>query len=615
MADVVTLHPATSGEDTIPRPGSRADRLRMPLARTVLRGLAEANNVCVRPVLIRRTDTITGATDIQEIPCGATLATKCRPCAERHRKLRIQQIREGWHLTEEPRVTPDPPGGDVLTLVELRADLEFDRGNAQRSADFPALAQLDEAIELVDEELSTRRIRGTLTPSQENKPRRKRSTRRRADASELPRQPVDPKTIGRVYVGRDGRPHLQSTLLTVTLPSYGDVHAANRRGGRILPCACGVLHAQDDDLIGTPVDPSSYDYRQAALDAICFPKVTDRFWQNLRRAAGWNIQYAGAVEMQKRLTPHGHFCMRGTIARKLIRHVAAATYHQLWWPAFDQPIYSPAHAPQWDPEIGGYVDPTTKQPLTTWDQALDRLDTPGTEPAHVARLGRVDVRGIEHGTKDAERSICYVTKYGTKDAERSICYVTKYVTKDLGEQVHADSDPQQAHLDRLHAELSVLPCSSRCANWLLYGIQPDKAKPGLVPGRCTGKVHQHRTLGFTGRRVLISRQWSGKTLADHRADNLAWVRAILTGALADDEDQALTHGQPTAGPPDTVERGRYRYQLARPDDADVLPLQRRILAAISARQQWQRQLDRARQPAPPNPSVSATQDQPAAQAA
>jgi hypothetical protein len=240
--------------------------------------------------------------------------------------------------------------------------------------------------------------------------------------------------------------------------------------------------------------------------------------------------------------------------------------------------------------------------LKTWDEALDDLDTPDAQPAHVARLGRVDVRGIEHGTKDAEHSIRYTTKY---------------ITKDLVEQVQADSDPQRAHLDRLHAELAVLPCSPRCANWLLYAVQPDKAKPGLIPGRCTGKVHQHRTLGFTGRRVLISRQWSGKTLADHRADNLAWVRTILAGALADHEDQAVTHGPGVAGQtPATVERGRYRYQLARPDDPDVLPLERRILAAISARAQWRRDLDRARQPAPPNsPAVSATQDPPTAKAA
>src|SRR5690606_27658210 len=188
----------------------------------------------------------------------------------------------------------------------------------------------------------------------------------------------------------------------------------------------------------------------------------DRFWQNLRRAVGWNVQYAGAVELQKRLAPHVHYCVRGTIPRRLVRQVAAATYHQVWWPHFDQPLYPVDRPPVWDATVDGYVDPTTGDPLPTWGQALDALDDPDATPAYVVRLGRIDARGVEAGTKDAERSIRYVTKY---------------VTKDLTEQAAPHSPEQQAHFDRLHAELSTLPCSPTCANWLLYGIQPDKAKP------------------------------------------------------------------------------------------------------------------------------------------
>jgi hypothetical protein len=105
------------------------------------------------------------------------------------------------------------------------------------------------------------------------------------------------------------------------------------------------------------------------------------------------------------------------------------------------------------------------------------LDAEEAAPAYVARLGTIDARGIDQGTKDAERAIRYVTKY---------------VTKDIADQVTPRSDPQRAHFDRMHAELSTLPCSPSCANWLLYGVQPDNPKPGLIPGRCTGKVHQPR---------------------------------------------------------------------------------------------------------------------------
>jgi hypothetical protein len=391
--------------------------------------------------------------------------------------------------------------------------------------------------------------------------------------------------VGRTYTGRDGRTHAPSMLLTLTLDSYGDVHSANRRGAHIGTCACGTIHAPHDPLIGTPVDPGTYDYRRAALDAIHFGKAADRFWQNLRRAAGYNIQYAGAVELQKRLAPHAHYCMRGTIPRRLARQVAAATYHQVWWPHFDTPAFTVDRPPVWNTDAKSYVDPKTGEQLPSWAEALNQLDTTDTTPAYVVRLGRIDLRGIERGTKDAERSIRYVTKY---------------ITKDLTDHAAPDSAPQRAHLDRLHTELSVLPCSPTCANWLLYGVQPDKAKPGLVPGHCRGKVHQRKTLGFTGRRVLISRQWSGKTLADHRADNRAWIRAILTGALTDhDEDQDQDDA-------DTDQPGRYRYEIAHPDDPDVRPLQHRILAAIAARTRWRDELRRARTHPPGPGAVSAT---------
>jgi hypothetical protein len=363
-----------------------------PLARHVLRSLAEVHGVCVRPILMRRIDVVTGVTDVAEVPCGARLAADCKPCAEKLRRLRVQQIREGWHRDAEPQPVVEEPGEDVLALVRLRAHFEFDYAAATSAAEWDQLADLQEGIDEVDDALATSRIRGTLTPPREHKPRRHRSTRRRQDVPDLPRRPVQPRTVGRTYQGRDGRSHRPSMLLTLTLGSYGPVHTAHRRRGRIATCTCGHLHGDHDPLVGTPLDPGSYDYRQAALDAIHFARVLDRFWQNLRRAAGWNIQYAGAVELQRRLAPHAHFCMRGTVARMLIRQIAAATYHQVWWPPFDTPTHSVERQPVWNPAADGYTDPTTGHPLTTWAEALNLLDRPDTRPAYVARLGSVDPR-------------------------------------------------------------------------------------------------------------------------------------------------------------------------------------------------------------------------------
>jgi hypothetical protein len=558
-----------------------------PLSRTVLRGLAEHHGVCVRPLPLRRVDRTTGQTEVVDIPCGARLASKCKPCAERNRKLRQQQIREGWHLHDEPAPPTEAPTEEVKALVSLRCTYVFERDEAMRTGRWDHVTDLDAGIEELDEHLATLRVRGTLaSPVDTKTDRRTRSTRRRKDAGDLPRLPVDPRTVGKVYAGNHGKTYRPSTLLTVTLDGYGPIHTGARtRRGQLTACACGTLHGQQDPLLGTPMDPGSYDYRRAACDAVFFAAGLDRFWQNLRRAAGTNLQYAGAVEMQKRLAPHAHYAMRGTLPKALLRQVAAGTYHQVWWPQFEQACYAVDKPPGWDVETGAYLDPKTGEPLTTWAQALDRLSDPDTEPAYVMRLGRIDARGINHGSKDAERSIRYVTKY---------------VTKDLTEQVKPNSDAQRAHFDRLHAELATVPCSPTCANWLLYAIQPDKAKPGLVPGRCSGKVHQRKTLGFTGRRVLISRQWSGKTLTDHHADNRAWIRTVLAGALADDEDRA------------DARPGRYFYALARPDDPDVPSLQVRIMRTIGVQAQRKTTLYQALHP--PG-AVPATQEPPLQHAA
>ncbi|HWG98660.1 MAG TPA: replication initiator, partial [Pilimelia sp.] len=126
---------------------------------------------------------------------------------------------------------------------------------------------------------------------------------------------------------------------------------------------------------------------------------------------------------------------------------------------------------------------------------------------------------------------------------------------------------------------------------LLYGVQPRNAHGKLRPGRCKGKVHQRNTLGIGGRRVLISRQWSGKTLADHKADRREWVRALL--GVTVDTDHA------------DQEPARHAWELARPDDADVPELGHRLLRMISERIQWRTQLAQARAGQPP-PDVSAT---------
>ncbi|WP_306204931.1 replication initiator [Actinoplanes sp. RD1] len=555
----ISLEPAS-------RPGSRAARLAMPRAIDALKQLATDHGVCIRPIALRRTDLATGQTELIDLPCGATLEAKCPPCARRARHFRQVQIREGWHRTDEPLPAPGPATEEQRALITLRAHFEYYRAAAERDAEWDQVADLDMAILDVEGAIAEEGLRGRISPPHTNveddgtedsdRPRRKRSTRRRQDVPDLPRQKVQPRTVGRTYVGSDGTTHQPSMWLTLTLDSYGPVHFSY--AGR--PCACHRQHNQDDPLLGTPVNPATYDYRRAAWDAVHFPRLLDRYWQNLRRAVGWNVQYAGCVEPQRRRAPHAHFAIRGTIPRSMLERVAAATYHQVWWPAAD----TPSCVPQWDGKT--WIDATTNLPLSTWGEALDALDDdPDSEPAHVVRFGpQVKAKGVSAGSRDATRTIGYITKYVTKSA--ADCHETT-------------SDPQRDHLDRLWAELRRTPCSDRCANWLLYGIQPKKAHGRLRPGLCKGKVHQKTTLGMGGRRVLVSRDWSGKTLADHRADAHAWVKALLGVS----EEAATAQG---ASP--------FAWELARPDDRDLPPLQHRLLRMVSQRIQRRGQLDVAR---------------------
>src|ERR1700749_5122842 len=97
--------------------GKRAERVAMPLARPLVRDLAAEHGACLRPVQLRRTDIDTGHVEQVLVPCGHTLASVCRSCAERSRILRAAQCREGWPLAHEPIIDPDPATEDQRPTV------------------------------------------------------------------------------------------------------------------------------------------------------------------------------------------------------------------------------------------------------------------------------------------------------------------------------------------------------------------------------------------------------------------------------------------------------------------------------------------------------------------
>jgi hypothetical protein len=205
----------------------------------------------------------------------------------------------------------------------------------------------------------------------------------------------------------------------------------------------------------------------------------------------------------------------------------------------------------------------------------------------VVRIGeQVHVKGILGGTEEADRHVGYVTKYLTKSIGQAA---------GLGE--HA-TDAQREHARRLHTELQITPCSPRCAVWLLYGVQPKGARHSLTPGRCKGKAHRAEQLGIAGRRVLVSRKWSNKSLDDHRTERGEFVRQLLQQAGI----------QPTHGPQD----GPYQWERPAPTDPDIPPRPVLLLHAIAERQRWKAEYTAAQLAAtgpPPVANRSATRDQ------
>jgi hypothetical protein len=476
----------------------------MPLAREVVRDLAVEHGACVRPVQLRRTNLDTGETEPVLVPCGHTLASVCPSCAERARTLRAAQCREGWHLEDEPVVQPDPATTDQQWWIEKRAEAQQLRDQADTAGH--DTSDLDALLAELDGEINAAGMHGKVMPA---RPVRRHRSTRRQDTPDLPRRKVANRTVGKTYTAPDGKTFRPSLFVTLTCPSYGRV--------------------KED---GTPADPGSYDYTGAARDALHFAALFDRFIQNLRRFLGYDVQYFAAVEPQRRLAPHIHIAMRGTISRADLRRVLAATYHQVWWPDTSAVKFDGDHLPVWDEQTGTYVDPYTGEVLPTWDEALDAIEDED-EPVHVAWFGdRFDVQGVLSGSPDAARCIGYLTKY---------------LTKQVADCHQAKTDAEQAHASRLAEALRYEPCSPRCANWLRYGIQPENAGPGLVPGACKGKAHRREHLGYAGRRVLVSRKWSGK-MADHRAERKNWLTATL-GISATDPGryawQPVAPGDPT----------------------------------------------------------------------
>jgi hypothetical protein len=135
----------------------------------------------------------------------------------------------------------------------------------------------------------------------------------------------------------------------------------------------------------------------------------------------------------------------------------------------------------------------------------------------------------------------------------------------------------------------------------------------MRPGWCGSKAHDRHHLGLGGRRVLVSRQWTGKTLTEHKADRAEVVRQTLAAAGVEmpDSDRFSAAAADDDGQP------RFIWTAVDPRADDDLPTWHGLMTrALVERIRWRTEYEQAKRAGPgADHTSSATDKDPADTAA
>ncbi|MER6452232.1 replication initiator protein RepSA [Streptomyces sp900105245] len=219
---------------------------------------------------------------------------------------------------------------------------------------------------------------------------------------------------------------------TLTAPSFGPVHNRPDRG----TCRCGTHHPADDPVLGTALDPATYDYAGAVLFNNHAGQLWQRFTTRLRREiatrAGLTrrelpdhlrVSYGKVAEFQKRGALHFHAVIR-----------------------LDGPEGADTEPPAW-----ATVDLLTDAIQAAAAHSYTSVSVPAAEdqPARTFRWGtQLDVRPLKafgDGSDITEQAVAaYVAKYATKAAED-----TGTLDRRIGELSELDRHGVPDHTRRL----------------------------------------------------------------------------------------------------------------------------------------------------------------------
>jgi len=279
---------------------------------------------------------------------------------------------------------------------------------------------------------------------------------------------------------------------TLTAPSFGPVHNRPDTGR----CRCGIHHQEDDDALGTPLDPESYDYAGAVLfnnhAGQLWARFTNRLRREIARRAGLTqraladscrLSFGKVAEFQKRGAIHFHAVIR-----------------------LDGPTGPENPPPSWASVT--LLDDAIRAAA---HHAYTTITVPaaGNESARTLRWGtQLDVRPVRafgDGSELTEQAVAsYVAKYATKAAE-----TTGSLDRKIGELSELDRHQVPDHTRRL-----IRAC------WDLDRLYPDR--------RLWDWAHM---LGFRGHFSTKSRRYSTTlgALRQARADYRATEQAAALG--------------------------------------------------------------------------------------
>lgn len=168
---------------------------------------------------------------------------------------------------------------------------------------------------------------GELTAHEYLKPCGSRLAEKCSHCSEVYRR--DAISVLRSGLKTDENATVPFTFITFTAPgasAFGPTHQrvvmTGKKGkSHVRPCGCRHVHAEDDALIGTPLDPDTYRYDLAADFNAHASRLFSVTMQRLGRVIGRKLVYTRVAEFQTRGLIHYHVIVKGIVTERSVQTV------------------------------------------------------------------------------------------------------------------------------------------------------------------------------------------------------------------------------------------------------------------------------------------------------